>query len=1065
MNSRDRSRLYEHTEGHSSVQRWTGGQQDDQRPIWTGQFDDQRHARDYYENEPGAFVNGALQIEHLNGNGHEPNYHREDKYVNSDWHQEQNVPQYNRGQKDNGNQDWYEMDDLEKRQRGDVGQRRRPYSDGHNGPMYRNSVEAKSAEEDHYYNTHVQGLDNHDMQMQRQIDIHAREYDGVSGNRQRGQNNNEQRASYDDYYNTEEDTSNVRYRKGERRQNLGENEYDTRHTHYLPRSDGYERSRTEHTEGMYEASDDVQPHRTPRSRGHGFDNQGFEQDEDFEEEKEKRAIMRRVNRSMRYKSSKRRRTRRFQDNDDHNNRLSFADGFKTLIRKKNSIHHDSRSPFDGARSSIMGSGIYSNSVDSDSKLPSNRNVKKTKSLKYRLQHLKREKGELKTEDRADALRTINRDQIVSHESSSLEGWEMRKYQIAMSFLHFKNWVKSWLYQLELWAGAFKIIEGHFGQATVSYFRFLRWLLFLNLFLTIFMITVVLMPFLLLPTASGDNLFKASVNECTSLYHYEAVYFSGNYTDFVEESIDSGFTSQSVLDILQGTGWLENTVLFYGGYFNRTSRLPIGDSFTYDMSLAYLCAVGVGYILSFILLVKNSAKGMKQSVLTSVSGSGVNMYCDKVFGAWDFCISQQKTAQLKHKSIRQEIMNELEYQRLQWKKDSRTTREKLKLYTIRFLVNVLVIAILSGALYLIYFTNQKLVELQHKGDLDSSVLLIVQYLPSITITLLSVIVPIIFNKLVIAEDYMPAFAIRITLIRTVLLRLSSLAMLVFSLYGNLSGKKPDADISDQYNATCLHQTDDILNPVNVSPVLNTEFACWETYVGQQIYKLVFLNFIVVIAVTFAWEFPRKLLVTRFSTVKLFTLLGQQQFDLSKCVLDLVYLQTLCWIGMFFSPIIPAMCLATCFVFFYVKKGSLLQNCLPVQQYGTSKSNSLFMMVLLLSFILALAPISYMVGKISPSKGCGPFRVFAYENYIMFDVVTNMVDRWPTEAREVFFFMSTPGFMAIAGILLCMLMYYYWIVGQAHENMSKTLKEQLKIEGQDKQFLVARLHETFEYSAVQ
>ncbi|WAQ97179.1 TMC7-like protein [Mya arenaria] len=607
---------------------------------------------------------------------------------------------------------------------------------------------------------------------------------------------------------------------------------------------------------------------------------------------------------------------------------------------------------------------------------------------------------LMMEDRKQALELIRsmtstlqvkrkyRDQIVSHESSSLEGWEMRKYQIAM--------------------------------ATVSYFRFLRWLLFLNLFLTIFMITVVLMPFLLLPTASGDNLFKASVNECTSLYHYEAVYFSGNYTDFVEESIDSGFTSQSVLDILQGTGWLENTVLFYGGYFNRTSRLPIGDSFTYDMSLAYLCAVGVGYILSFILLVKNSAKGMKQSVLTSVSGSGVNMYCDKVFGAWDFCISQQKTAQLKHKSIRQEIMNELEYQRLQWKKDSRTTREKLKLYTIRFLVNVLVIAILSGALYLIYFTNQKLVELQHKGDLDSSVLLIVQYLPSITITLLSVIVPIIFNKLVIAEDYMPAFAIRITLIRTVLLRLSSLAML---------------------------------------------FACWETYVGQQIYKLVFLNFIVVIAVTFAWEFPRKLLVTRFSTVKLFTLLGQQQFDLSKCVLDLVYLQTLCWIGMFFSPIIPAMCLATCFVFFYVKKGSLLQNCLPVQQYGTSKSNSLFMMVLLLSFILALAPISYMVGKISPSKGCGPFRVFAYENYIMFDVVTNMVDRWPTEAREVFFFMSTPGFMAIAGILLCMLMYYYWIVGQAHENMSKTLKEQLKIEGQDKQFLVARLHETFEYSAVQ
>lgn len=35
-----------------------------------------------------------------------------------------------------------------------------------------------------------------------------------------------------------------------------------------------------------------------------------------------------------------------------------------------------------------------------------------------------------------------------------------------------------------------------------------------------------------------------------------------------------------------------------------------------------------------------------------------------------------------------------------------------------------------------------------------------------------------------------------------------------------------------------------------------FQCWETYVGQQIYKLIVLNFIVVIGVTFFVEYPRR-----------------------------------------------------------------------------------------------------------------------------------------------------------------------------------------------------------------
>ena len=51
------------------------------------------------------------------------------------------------------------------------------------------------------------------------------------------------------------------------------------------------------------------------------------------------------------------------------------------------------------------------------------------------------------------------------------------------------------------------------------------------------------------------------------------------------------------------GWMENTVLFYGAYHNKTAYLVTGKAFTYNMSLAYLCAVGLAFMLSFVLLVK------------------------------------------------------------------------------------------------------------------------------------------------------------------------------------------------------------------------------------------------------------------------------------------------------------------------------------------------------------------------------------------------------------------------------------------------------------------------------
>lgn len=51
-------------------------------------------------------------------------------------------------------------------------------------------------------------------------------------------------------------------------------------------------------------------------------------------------------------------------------------------------------------------------------------------------------------------------------------------------------------------------------------------------------------------------------------------------------------------------------------------------------------------------------------------------------------------------------------------------------------------------------------------------------------------------------------------------------------------------------------------------------------------------------------------------------GQQEFAIPQNVLEIVYGQTICWIGTFYSPMLPAICTIKYFFIFYIKKVSFL-----------------------------------------------------------------------------------------------------------------------------------------------
>lgn len=428
-------------------------------------------------------------------------------------------------------------------------------------------------------------------------------------------------------------------------------------------------------------------------------------------------------------------------------------------------------------------------------------------------------------------------------------------------------------------------------------------MFLNLAIFVLIFSFVVIPQIVLqePTDKDCDLSEPNSTACCA-------------SNYMNETTNNDFF---ILDIIQGTGFMEKTMMFYGFYTNRifgynayinSSIITFDNQMYYDLPLAYVCVSAVYLLLSLVAIVKAASREFKDRL---VEGEGqFYQYCNLVFGGWDFCIHNEKSANIKHKAIYNEIKGLLQAKRMEFERHNRSKEVMFKLISIRLAVNIFVILILIGAAFVIYllfsitlaylnpnqatkslfttfpsmyaFSNASSNEASNSNVPSSMRVyretspnasiqelmnnLFYEFLPYLAIVFLNLLVPLIFNYLVQFERYSPKFVIKITLLRTVFLRLSSLAVLLSRFYILVSN---EVDENDCYN--------------------NKEGApvCWETFVGQQFYKLFITDFVTHIVVTFFINFPRSLLA-KHSERKFVKFIGEQEFELSKHVLDVVSL---------------------------------------------------------------------------------------------------------------------------------------------------------------------------------
>uniref|UniRef100_A0A0D9S5J7 Transmembrane channel-like protein n=1 Tax=Chlorocebus sabaeus TaxID=60711 RepID=A0A0D9S5J7_CHLSB len=459
-----------------------------------------------------------------------------------------------------------------------------------------------------------------------------------------------------------------------------------------------------------------------------------------------------------------------------------------------------------------------------------------------------------------------RDQVIYGSGTRTDQW-------ARLLRRSKEKTKEGLQSLQPWSWTLKRIGGQFGAGTESYFSLLRFLLLLNVLASVLMACMTLLPTWLGGAPPGPPGSNTS-SPC------------GSYNPHPQGLVT--FATQ-LFNLLSGEGYLEWSPLFYGFYPPRPR-----------LAVTYLCwAFAVG-LICLLLILHRSVSGLKQTLLAE-SGD-LTSYSHRVFSAWNFGLCGDVHVRLRQRIILYELQVELEETVVRRQAAVRTLGQEARVWLVRVLLNLLVITLLGGAFYGIYWATESTVALQETSLVQQFPLLklVVNYLPSIFIAVVNFVLPPVFKLIAPLEGYTRSRQIVFILIRTVFLRLASLVVLLFSLWKQITCGG-DSEAKDC--KTCGYNY--------------KELPCWETVLGQEMYKLLLFDLLTALAVALLIQFPRKLLCG-LCPGALGRVAGTQEFQVPDEVLGLIYAQTVVWVGSFFCPLLPLLNTVKFLLLFYLKK---------------------------------------------------------------------------------------------------------------------------------------------------
>ncbi|XP_072548999.1 transmembrane channel-like protein 5 isoform X2 [Salminus brasiliensis] len=469
-----------------------------------------------------------------------------------------------------------------------------------------------------------------------------------------------------------------------------------------------------------------------------------------------------------------------------------------------------------------------------------------------------------------------------------------------------------------------------------------------------------------------------------------------------------------LELLTGVGYFNQTVFFYGGYDGSA----IETQPFYNMQLAYFFTIAAYLVLCGISLIYSMARSFRSNfVLMSdpTYGGAWRLLC-----SWDFSVVNEKAIQ-NHKNNLGVQLKESLSERLQ-RKAVVSVSVRLQQLSLQLLAWLLSLGLALGSCAAIYFLQLNQIQLVSiVSGFENVVAEASTLLVPVVVSLINLVVPLLYSLINKMEQYTnPRTNVYVIILRNVLLKMSILGIL------------------------CYYWLNEV--PITIS--------CWESFVGQSVYRLVVVDFIFCLFGSFFGEFLRNVIGT-----KCIQSLGVPEFDIATNVLNLIYAQTLAWIGIYFAPLLPVIQVIKFFIIFYLKRASLSMNCQPPKRTGRAAQMQTVYIALLFfpSFVGALSMVAYTVWSLKPSELCGPFQGLgtpfqAIHSWMgtVHNIPGSQWAWWIFEhvlKNELFFYLIT--------LIVLIFTYFVWQVTQGRKQLIQILREQIVNEGKDKAFLLNKL----------
>ncbi|KNE68767.1 hypothetical protein AMAG_13407 [Allomyces macrogynus ATCC 38327] len=512
----------------------------------------------------------------------------------------------------------------------------------------------------------------------------------------------------------------------------------------------------------------------------------------------------------------------------------------------------------------------------------------------------------------NTLRTMNSFALFKHECGRLLGSWRRRYESGI---------------IRIWAGSLKFIEGRFGTGIASYFLLSRSILAINIILaTVWISTVLVVGFLGLADPFAD--LRGNVSTTTTMS-------AGIWNQM------GGWTT--LTSFFAGSGMWSLTPLFYSSY--RPVMLQ-----GYRMDLAYVFAILTTVILSFIVIIRRirSEYVRKSGFSTGIGVDDVYPFAAVVFASWNHAVENEDIRQNQVFAVATALRTLLTSAELAAQKANITRKQRALIYLRRAVANIVSLSLLSTAGLVIFdsvrmcssTTNTFLFNIMDvfSGNVthpdhcptESTATPFAPYLVSV----FNAILPTAFASLAAFEQYSdPLTESRFTLARSYLIKIASIYLMLFSMGDSLLSENHDL------------------------------YSCWEHTVAQRFLNLQWVDVVLSSISTFCSAFITK------------RIWGTFEFDMPSNILELVYRQAIIWIGSVYAPIISLQAIFTTTVMFYVKKWTIIMFADPPRRIYNSYAQVIwFLMFMLLTLLLMAVPILFAVTYITPSKYCGPYRVF-------------------------------------------------------------------------------------------